>query len=184
MQVADTRAGYGWLSIASHWLIAIAVLVMWLIAQKFEALPRGAERAMAMGWHISIGAVVAPLLLARAGARIARGWPAPMPQPRALELLSQAVHWGLLAATATLAISGPMAVFSGGRAISVFGLFEIPSPMVRNHDVHEVFETVHGLAVNVLIVLVIVHVLGAAKHVIVDRDRTLLRMIRPERPDN
>lgn len=180
MQLANTKLGYGWGAILLHWLAAVAIVAMFLIGEQFEDLPRGPEKSALMGLHIGLGVLVAPLLLARVAARFVQVKPEPLPQHRLLTLLSTVVHVGLAMAIVVLVVSGPLTVFSAGRALNVFGWFQIPSPMVRNQELHEIAETVHVVAVKVMFALVIAHVLGVVKHLVVDRDKTLLRMLRPE----
>lgn len=180
MQLANSKAGYGLVSIAFHWLAAAAIVTLFLIGNQFEDMPRGPEKAALMGLHFAIGIVAAPFLLARVFARFVQTKPEPLPQHKLLALLSNVVHVGLALAIVVLVISGPLTVWSMGRAINVFGVFEIASPMARNHDLHEIGETVHGITVNVFLGLVAVHVLGVVKHLVLDRDKTLLRMLRPE----
>lgn len=180
MQLANSKVGYGWVSIAFHWLAAIAIVGMFLIGEQFEDLPRGPEKTALMGLHIGVGVLVAPLLLARVAARFVQTRPAPQPQHKLLALLSTVVHVGLALAIVVLVFSGPLTVLSAGRALNVFGWFQIPSPMARNQELHEIAETVHVVAVKVMFALVVVHVLGVVKHLVLDRDKTLLRMLRPE----
>jgi cytochrome b561 len=77
-------------------------------------------------------------------------------------------------------ISGPLAVWSGGRAINVFDVFSIPSPFAeRNQGIHEIAELMHAVGRWALIVFIGLHVLGALKHIFIDRDGIMRRMIAP-----
>jgi len=180
MQLANAKSGYGWVSIALHWLAAVAIVTLFVIGNQFEDMPRGPDKAALMGLHFAIGILAAPLLLARVLARFVQATPEPARQHRLLVVLSRVVHIGLALAIVVLVISGPLAVWSMGRSINVFGLFEIAGPIARNHELHEIAETVHGVTVKVLVGLVAVHVLGVVKHLVLDRDATLLRMLRPQ----
>ena len=80
MQWINSKSGYGWLSIALHWLAAIAVIVM--LVTGFQAAFAGdagdrATRSALMGLHISFGASVALILLARVISSYAQPRPAP-----------------------------------------------------------------------------------------------------------
>ncbi len=182
MQWTNTKDGYGWLSIGLHWLAAIAVFAM--LATGFTADFAGdagdrAGRAAAMGWHISIGASVALILLARVFAGYAQPRPTPPEQAPILKFLASATHQVLLIAILVQVISGPLAVWSGGRAINVFDLFSIPSPFAeRNQGVHEAAELVHAIGRWTLVAAISLHILGALKHVMMDEDGTF-RMLRP-----
>ena len=86
------------------------------------------------------------------------------------------LHVALLAAIAVLLVSGPLAVWSGGRAINVFGWFALPSPMGEMPALHKALEVAHGLAAKVMLFSIAAHVLAALKHALVDRDGTLWRI--------
>jgi cytochrome b561 len=186
MQWINSKAGYGWLSIMLHWLAAIAVIAM--LVTGFRAGLAGdagdrAARSMLMGWHISIGASFALILLARVFASYAQPRPTPHEQAPVLQFLSSATHQVLLFAILLQVISGPLAVWSGGRPINVFGLFAIPGPFAeRNQGVHEIAELLHGIGRWAIVGALTLHVLGALKHVMIDRDGVLRRMLAPAKP--
>ena len=68
-------------------------------------------------------------------------------------------------------------MWSGDRAIGVFGWFAIPSPLSEMPALHKGLEIVHALAAKVLLFTLAVHILAALKHVLLDRDGTLWRML-------
>ena len=183
MQWTNTKNGYGWLSIALHWLAAIAVLVMLVTGFRAEfAGDAGdrAARAALMGLHISFGASVALLLLARVVSSYVQPRPTAPEQAPFLQFLSIATHQVLLIAILIQVVSGPLAVWSGGRAINVFDLFALPSPFAaRNQGVHEFAELLHAIGRWALIGAISLHVLGALKHVMIDRDGVMRRMLAP-----
>lgn len=186
MQWTNTKSGYGWLSIALHWLAAIAVIVMLVTGFQAgfagDAGDRVARRAL-MGLHISFGAAVALLLLARVFASYLQPRPTPPEQAPFLKFLSSATHQVLLLAILLQVISGPLAVWSGGRAINVFDLFSLPSPFAaRNQGIHELAETLHLIGRWALVGAISLHVLGALKHMMIDGDGVLRRMLAPARP--
>ncbi|MBL8531584.1 MAG: cytochrome b [Hyphomonadaceae bacterium] len=181
MQWINSRNGYGWLSIALHWLAAAGVIIMLFTGFRADMAGEAGERAAraaAMGLHISFGAVLALIFLARIAASYAQPRPAPIAQARPLQVLSAITHHGLLLALLIQVISGPLAVWSGGRAINVFDLFAIPTPFaVRNEGVHELAETLHAVGRWAIIALLSAHVLATLKHAMIDRDGVLQRML-------
>jgi len=183
MQWANTKNGYGWISIALHWLALLAILFM--LTTGFRADMAGdagdrATRSMIMGWHIGIGVFVFVILLARVISSYVQPKPTPIDQPAGLKLLAAATHQLLLAAILIQIVSGPLAVWSGGRAINVFDVVSIPSPFAeRNEGVHELAEWLHAVGRWALVALISLHVLGALKHVFIDRDGVMRRMLAP-----
>lgn len=180
--INDTR-GYGWLSIILHWLAAIAIIAMFVTGFRADMAGDAGDRelrAAMMGAHISLGASVALLLLARVFASYAQPRPAAPDQAPPFKLLAIGAHQLLLLAILIQVISGPLAVWSGGRAINVFDLFSIPTPFAeRNEGVHELAEIMHAIGRWALFVLISVHVLGALKHALIDRDGIMRRMLAP-----
>ncbi|GIK50585.1 MAG: cytochrome b [Hyphomonadaceae bacterium] len=183
MQWINDKRGYGWLSIALHWLAAIAIVAMFVTGFRAEMAGDAGDRelrAALMGMHISIGASIVLLLLARVVASYAQPRPAAPEQAPPFKLLAVGTHQLLLLAILIQVVSGPLAVWSGGRAIDVFGLFSIPTPFAeRNEGVHELAEVLHAIGRWALIVLISVHVLGALKHAVIDRDGIMRRMLAP-----
>jgi Cytochrome B561 len=76
-------------------------------------------------------------------------------------------------------ISGPLMVWSNGYSINIFGLVTLPSPMDKNKAIREVFETAHKLGANILLYSFLLHMGGVAKHLLIDRDNILRRMLKP-----
>lgn len=183
MQWINSKTGYGWASIALHWLAAIAVFAM--LFTGFNADFAGdagdrATRSMFMGWHISLGASFALILLARVFASYAQPRPTPPEQAPLLKFLSSSTHQILLIAILTQVLSGVLAVWSGGRAVNVFDVISIPSPFAeRNQGAHEIAEVIHAIGRWTIVGALALHVLGALKHAMIDRDGVLQRMLAP-----
>lgn len=179
MSLSDTAGRYGLVSVANHWLAAAAMVALFVIAQMFEDLPRGPERQALVGLHLSLGTLAALYLLFRVAWRARAGFPPTLAagwQDRAARL----IHRLLLADIVVLAITGPLIVWTVGRGLPVFGLFEVPSPLPKLVPLHDALEVVHKLAAKpVLLPLLALHVLGALKHAAMDRDGTLRRILWP-----
>lgn len=64
-----------------------------------------------------------------------------------------------------------------GRAIEVFGLFEVPATITGIEEQEDMAGEVHLVLAITLISLASGHALAALKHHFIDRDRTLKRML-------
>lgn len=177
MNLQDTPARYGAVSVFNHWLGAALIVALLAIGLYFEDMPRGDEKLYWLRLHISLGALALLPLAFRVFWRARSASPEPLPQPPAQRKLARALHIALLAAIAALLLSGPLAVWSGGRAIGVFGWFAIPGPLGEMPGLHKATEIVHGIAAKVLLFTLSVHILAALKHALLDRDGTLWRML-------
>jgi cytochrome b561 len=67
-------------------------------------------------------------------------------------------------------IAGYLMSNTGGKAISYFGLFELPALLGENHDLHEALEEVHGFLAFTILALAGLHIAGALKHRYFDKD--------------
>lgn len=178
MKRDDTAERYGAISVTFHWVIAAALLALLGLGLAFEDMPRGAEKLFLQNLHISIGASIALLFLFRAGWRLSKGFPPNDEGPAWERRTATHTHWLLIAALVVLAISGPLAPWSAGRAIEVFGWFTIPSPMPAMQTLHRAVETVHAITAKfVLLPLLALHVAATLKHIFIDRDSLWRRMI-------
>ena len=186
MSLTDRDTGYGWLSIAFHWIAAALVVTLFLNGEELEDLARGPERSETLALHVSIGAIAIIVLGARILWRIVQRGPEPPDQPAALKLLARVVHWALLTVIGVLILSGPVIDWSVGRSVDVFGLISIPSMLPEMRWLHEALEEIHEFASHALIPLLALHVLGALKHLVIDRDGVFQRILwvrrEPRRP--
>lgn len=176
MSAKDTSSNYGSVSRFNHWIGALLVLALLGIGLYFEDLPRGDARRFWRSLHVSVGALAALFLLWRVWWRARSASPLALPQAPAMQKFSKLVHWLLLAGIAVMAVTGPLTIWSAGRAIAVFGLFSIPSPMTASEALHEAMEEVHGFTADALIILIGLHLLGVLKHQFIDRDNIMARM--------
>lgn len=177
MALTDRASGYGWLSIALHWITAVLVVVLFLSGEELEELGRGVQRSDVLAQHLSIGAIAIIVFAVRILWQIRQPSPTPPAQARPLRLLSHGVQWGLLAALAVLILTGPTIPWSAGRSFDAFGLISIPSPLPQMRWLHDALEEIHEVAAHALIPLLALHVLGALKHLIINRDDVVRRML-------
>lgn len=183
MSLKNTKTGYSWYTIALHWIAVVGILIMFTIGLRADALGEAGDRAgrgEAMGWHIAIGSVLVLILVVRVLNHYLQKQPEDPPQPKPLNLIASLTHHGLLIAILILGVSGPLAVWSGGNAINFAGVLPIPSPFADRHDgIHELAEQGHAVGRYMLYVLIPLHVLGALKHLFIDKDGVVRRMFVP-----
>jgi cytochrome b561 len=180
MHLKDSRSGYGWLSIALHWLNAVAVVMLWFIGNKMTgAAVSDAEAAELIGVHTSVGISVYLLIWFRIGWRFYSGHPRGLPdQGRIPFLIARTLHYALLITIAVMLVSGPLQLWLAGEPIGFFGL-GIPSPFAGTADLTEAFEAVHRYGASVLLVVAGTHMLAAARQLVFGRGETARRMTAP-----
>ncbi len=173
-------------SVKLHWLVAImmiALLSTGLIMEKLEWY------AM-YPWHKSFGVLIMVFVIWRVVWRIKNGWPSHAGDYTQIEkTLAKIVHWLLIIGTVMMPISGFMMSAMGGHGVALFGLELVarnPDPsnpaevIVLNGSLAQAGHVMHGLGGNILIVAVVLHIVGALKHHIMDKDGTLRRMLGAE----
>jgi cytochrome b561 len=171
MRVNDTSSGYGWISIALHWLAAIVVLTMFVIGTMSQGATPEDHLALVQ-LHTTIGMTAYVLLWGRIVWRFAVGHPGPLPkQGVAFFTIGKYFHFVLLTAIAAMLLSGPLMVWSGGEAIHVFAA-TIPSPVDKLPRVQHALRAVHGYTASFILAAMILHVLAVFKHTVLNRDGT------------
>jgi cytochrome b561 len=150
--------GYSGLQIAMHWLVAILILVAWLSGEGAEEAMETVKKGGVAGFvpHVAFGLSILTLVVIRILVRLSRGAPAAPGAPGSLTV--KAADWGhrLLY---LLMIAVPL----GGASVFFLGL-----------DVGEI----HGLAANILMLVVLGHALMALYHQYVLKDGLLRRMMK------
>ena len=89
-----------------------------------------------------------------------------------------AVHYVLLAAIAMMLASGPLAGWASGGGMQVFS-FSLPGAQPALREVYAIARSVHVAGATLLAVGTALHVAGVLKHMFVDRDGTLDRIMVP-----
>ncbi len=128
----DRDGGYGWISIALHWLTAAAILVLLFAGDSIGVV--GAE---ARNIHTTIATCAWAILAIRIVWRLQQGHPPRAPEQSRLSFnLGMAVHYILLVAIALMLASGPLAGWASGGGFNVFS-FHVPgSPIGHAGGLH------------------------------------------------
>ncbi len=167
MKSATNPQGYSALSIALHWFTAISVVALFLTHE-------GARDSAMRAFHVGGGAIIGLFLVWRVWRRIANGMTAKPEQPPVLNLLANIVLWGLLACIIVVVLTGYLLPWSLGRPLDIYGL-AIPSPFPAMPWLHEASEEIHDISGHLFIPLVALHIAGAIKHVLLDKDSSVVR---------
>jgi cytochrome b561 len=176
--IAINQARYSSVAMLLHWVIAIAVIVNWRLAEAFEHAA-DADKLYWINQHKALGITILILSLARLGWRYFRP-----PPPLASGLvgwertLARTVHTIFYVLLIGLPIGGWLASSFGDYPITIFGLMDWPLlPVGKNESLgHQVAE-LHATGGTILLLLIVLHVLGMLKHTLVDRDGNLFRML-------
>lgn len=166
-----------------HWLIALGMTGMLCVGIVMTEN----ELWNLYDLHKSAGLLLSVLILCRVIWRAMNGWPQPAGNYRPIEkFLGKITHWGLIVGSVLIPVSGMMHSGFSGHGFGIFGLEivkENPDPQ-RIHEVIPIWEAgykfgqvAHQYISYLLIFLLVLHIAGALKHHVIDKDKTLLRML-------
>jgi len=172
----DDGARYDSVAMSLHWITVFLVLANFALAETWEDFARPTRHLMVLT-HMSFGTLIALAIIARIAWRLAPGHQIPPAAAGLAELAAKVGHYLLYALLVASAILGFVLRWSGGEAMSFFGI-EIPSPIptvsrAMNHQIGELHEWV-GWAI---IVVAAGHALAALYHHFVVKDDVLRRML-------
>ncbi|MEZ5525501.1 MAG: cytochrome b [Pseudomonadales bacterium] len=179
----DTRNQLSGLSVVLHWGVGLAVIGMLALGIYMEET----ETHSLYGLHKSIGVVVLVAALARVLWRYLNRWPSALSEDGALlRFVAKLAHWVLLLGTVLMPLSGLVMSVAGGHSVPFFGLELIagnPDPadptkaLPRNEALAGFAHASHGIIANVVIAVLLLHIAGAFKHHLINKDGTLRRML-------
>lgn len=164
--------GYDGVSVALHWIIALFIVVLFVGGQFHEALPQ-AQRGMVMDWHKAGGVVVLALVLLRTLWRVTHPAPELIHTSRLLDITAKAVHGLLYLLLIAMPVTGLAMVIAAGRGVTLLG---IPPLMEKSPELAKAFSNAHGVIINAILALVLLHVVAALWHQYFRHDGTLARM--------
>ncbi|MBT8427873.1 MAG: cytochrome b, partial [Erythrobacter sp.] len=177
--MTDTARRYSTGAMIFHWVIAIAVIVNWRLAENAEHAEAIADKIAIFANHKALGILILVLTLGR----LAWRWTHPVPPlpsnlARWEATLARTVHIIFYVLLIGLPLGGWMANSLSGREIDMFGIFVIPPlPIGENTEAAKAIFGLHATGGNVFIYLIALHILGALKHTFFDKNGGIFRML-------
>lgn len=180
MHLKDSRTGFGWVSIAFHWVSALVIVFLFGLGVYMRSLgyyDTWYHKGPAL--HISVGLLFAGLMLVRLAWRASNPLPADLDSNRLQNLAAKLIKWAFYLLILVVLVSGYMITTAEGEAADVFGWFAIPPIAEFSSTTVDFVGALHKYLAWTIIGLAIVHSLAALYHHFVKRDRTLVRMLKP-----
>lgn len=184
MPIRNTQTSFGTVTRSFHWLTALVILTampLGLIANDLSSGPESiALKAQLFSLHKTIGVVAFFLGVARILWAFGQTRPVPLNPDRRLEtLLAEAVHWLLYLSLVIVPLSGWIHHAAVDGFAPILWPFGQGLPFVpKSETVASLAGMAHWLFTKLLAAAILLHVLGAVKHHLIDRDATLRRMAR------
>jgi len=177
LNLLNTPVSYGWISIALHWLMAVAIFGMFGLGVWMRTLgyyDRWYHEAPYI--HKGVGILLLLLLLVRLAWRLANTRPELLGAAweKTIALFVHRSHYVLLFA---VMLTGYLIPTAEGVGIDVFGWFTVPATLTYTKAEADVIGLLHKYLAWAVIGLAGLHAAAAIKHHFVDRDATLLRML-------
>ena len=183
MQLKDQKNSYGWVSIAMHWLVATLIFTLWFTGDSISFFETRTERGNQRLLHMSIAVCAYGFIWFRIGWRLFSKHPSLDGQSRLDHWIANTAHYLMLVAIALMLISGPLMIWSRGNPIPVFDWFSIPSPMGTNSALSDFAEEIHAFSANTLLIVILLHISGAFKHLMFSDNEVFLRILVPKKND-
>ncbi|RUS60461.1 cytochrome [Pseudorhodobacter sp. E13] len=184
MPLHNTPQSFGSLTRVFHWLTALLILTAIPLGIIANDLPFDTSEALALkaqlfSLHKTLG--VAAFLVA--GLRIlwALGQTRPLPlhpDRRAETLLAEVVHWLLYASMLLVPLSGWVHhAATSGFAPILWPLGQDLPLVPKSENLATAAAALHWVFTKLLIASLLLHIAGALKHHLIDKDATLHRMV-------
>jgi cytochrome b561 len=176
----NSSYAYGWVAIFFHWTAAVVIFGMFGLGLYMVDLTYYDDWYRTAPYiHKSIGILFTIFIVLRLIWKLANTAVAPLPTHKSWEIkLSHVVHWVLYLLILVTVVSGFFISTADGRSIDVFGWFEVPALIEGVDNLEDVAGEVHEIATWLIIGLAGLHMIGAIKHHVIDKDVTLKRMLR------
>ena len=175
-----TQENYGLVSIVVHWIVALVVFSLFALGYWMVDLTYyDSWYKTAPALHKSVGLSLFALMLFRGFWRATQPKVAPLKNHQHWERsASHAKHILLYVLLFVIMCSGYLISTADGRGIAYFELFDVPGFGSLVEDQEDKAGFIHQYVAYFMMFIVFVHVVAAIKHHIVDKDTTLLRMMR------
>ncbi|MCB1922536.1 MAG: cytochrome b [Gammaproteobacteria bacterium] len=180
MHWTNTAEHYGLAQIGLHWLSAamIAVLIplgLWMIGLDYYDpwYKRGPDI------HRALGVLFGVLLGIRLLVRRLQPRPRPLAANDRQAAVARWLHRLLYVLPALLVVSGYLVSTADGRAVDVFGWFNVPASLHGIEHQADIAGDVHFALAMTLLAGIVLHVAAALHHHFFLGDATLRRMLRP-----
>ena len=183
MSVSNTARSYGTVTKTFHWLTAGLILAISPLGIIAERLPYATDAELALkaqlfSVHKTLGVILFAVALARILWALSQTKPGDLnPQHKLQSALAAMVHWTLYISLVAVPLTG----WVHHAATSGFAPILLPIgqdlPLVpKSAALADIMASLHWLFANIMIVAILLHVAGALKHHLIDKDATLRRM--------
>jgi cytochrome b561 len=166
-------------AIALHWLVALLIVGAFTLGLVMTDIPGLTPTKLKyFAWHKWAGVTILALAALRLLWRLNNRAPAyPAAMPRWQQSAAHGLHHLLYLLIFAVPLSGYFYSLAAGVPVVYFGLFKLPVLIEANAALKPVLKAVHYWLNMSMAGAVGLHVAAALKHLVVDRDGVMQRML-------
>jgi cytochrome b561 len=178
----NSSKSYGLVSILLHWLMALLIFFMFgLGLYMVELTYYDAWYKGSLDLHKSLGITLLVLWFIRLTWKSINIQPNPLPGAKWEQFIAHCMHWLLYLVMFLLMLTGYLISTAKGEPIAVFDLFSFPALPIAMAEQEDIAGEVHTILAWLLITMASLHLLGALKHQLINKDGGLIRMLSVKR---
>lgn len=185
MSARNSHRSYGRIARLFHWATAALILTaipLGIVANRlaYDTAEALAFKAQVFSLHKTLGVIVFFVALGRILWTLVEAHPAPLHPDRRLELwLARLVHWMLYISLVAVPLTGWVHHAAVTGFAPIWWPFGQTLPFVpQTEAVAQAAGAAHWVFTKLMIASILLHIAGALKHHVIDRDDTLRRMTR------
>ncbi|MGH8504715.1 MAG: cytochrome b [Stenotrophobium sp.] len=168
---------YGATAKTFHWLMFLLIAASFGLAWTFGDMHLSPLKLRLINWHKWVGVTIFLLVWLRLGWRLLNP-PPPMPaMPPWQKRAAEAMHRMLYLFMVAQPVTGWLMSSAKGLTTGYFGLWALPDLLAKDKALGHALEAVHETLAWIILGFVALHVLAALKHLLIDRDGVMMRML-------
>lgn len=176
-RAARAASGYTRTAIVLHWLVAALIVAAFGLGLYMVDLKLSPAKLKLYSWHKWLGVTIWLLVVARLLWRATHKPPALPAMAGWQRAAAHVTHVALYVLLLAIPVSGWMFSSASGFPVVYLGVLQLPDLVAKDKALAGVLKEVHETLNWTLFAIVILHVVAAVKHHIVDRDAVLHRML-------
>lgn len=184
MALGNTHSGYGSVTKTFHWLTALLILTAFPLGilahdAPFDTSDHLTRKALLFSLHKTVGMLAFLTALGRILWAFTQPRPGLLNAEHKLEAFAaETAHWVLYGCMLLVPLTGWIHHSAAEGFAPIWLPFGESLPFIpKDPRLSEIFGSIHTTLTPVLAVTILAHVGGAMKHAIIDKDRTLHRML-------
>ena len=181
----NTRQSYGSVARSLHWLTALLILTaiplgLYANALPFDSAAAAAYKFQVFSLHKTLGVTIFFVAIVRILWALTQPRPVPLhPERRVETFAAEAVHWMLYISLVVVPLSGWVRHAAIDGFAPILWPFGQDLPFIaKSEPLSQAASALHYAFTKLLIAALLLHIAGALKHVFIDQDHTLNRMLR------